>query len=475
MNSHRLVMDSYRMLFKPFRKGYALIYVMTRYTYQLLGSRSLSSGRGRVLRYLFSEVLLPLLVGISLGYVLGLTFGFEETDSVDHLVQFDDEITERSLFFLRCIILVHPDAKKPHSFMNAIKDTYGSICNQTMYITNSEEIKKKAGDKYVVAIESNSNGFYWNYFNFILQNSAEIPAQWTFVGDEQVYLSVHNLRKLVQTVNHKQSIMFGRVFVQKSILYRIFPLLQPERIALQSGIVFSHSAIKDLSQCKGLLLPRATESRLYACAKQVGIRIVDPIDEEGMHLFHERDLKTLVPEGYIAEHKHGDKFVKGCCSDHAITFGQMSYKDLRLADFGSLHWSVFGIGGLEEVNASYAIDPKEFLPKTTQRPKVLPPKKSAKSALAKEVKLVHTGEKIETFVENIVEDEAAPSDIQMEFEVPQGNLYERREFHVETPLRGVQPLPLPRSLHECVENGILHIDRAARLILSKMHRQEFNV
>ncbi|CAJ0608158.1 unnamed protein product [Cylicocyclus nassatus] len=78
------------------------------------------------------------------------------------------------------------------------------------------------------------------------------------------------------------------------------------------------------------------------------------------------------------------------------------------------------------------------------------------------------------FVENIVEDEAAPSDIQMELEVPQGNVYERREFHVETPLRGVQPLPLPRSLHECAENGILHIDRAARLILSKMHRKEFN-
>ncbi|CAJ0589791.1 unnamed protein product [Cylicocyclus nassatus] len=69
------------------------------------------------------------------------------------------------------------------------------------------------------------------------------------------------------------------------------------------------------------------------------------------------------------------------------------------------------------------------------------------------------------FVENIVEDEAAPSDIQMELEVPQGNVYERREFHIETPLRGVQPLPSPRSLHECVENGILHIDRAARYFI----------
>ncbi|CAJ0604507.1 unnamed protein product [Cylicocyclus nassatus] len=60
-----------------------------------------------------------------------------------------------------------------------------------------------------------------------------------------------------------------------------------------------------------------------------------------------------------------------------------------------------------------------------------------------------TGIKENPFMENIVEGEGAPSDIQME-EVPQGNVYERREFHVETPLRGVQPFPLPRSLHECV-------------------------
>ncbi|ETN79760.1 hypothetical protein NECAME_02583 [Necator americanus] len=267
--------------------------------------------------------------------------------------------------------------------MTAIRDTYGSICNQTIYYTNSKEMKKKAGDQYVVVVDSNSNGFYWNYFKTVVEMSSEVPAQWTYVGDEQGSLSVENLRRLVRTVNHRKPIIFGRIFVQKSFLYYIFPFLHPERISLQSGIVLSTSAIKNLSQCKGYFLPRATESTLFACAKETGIQTIDPVDEDGMHLFHEKDMKTLIPEAYGPSHQHGDvKSAVGCCSDHAISFGQMSFKDIRLADFASLHWRVFGMGGFEEVNASYAIDPNVFLPKTTA---TLAPKNISK-ALPKSIK-----------------------------------------------------------------------------------------
>ncbi|KAK6741117.1 hypothetical protein RB195_009148 [Necator americanus] len=352
---------------------------MTRHPYQLLGVRSLNSGRRRVLK----EVLLPILVGISIGYVLGLIISFEETDSIEHLVQIEHDVPETTLFFLRCVILVHPEAKRPLNFMTAIRDTYGSICNQTIYYTNSKEMKKKAGDQYVVVVDSNSNGFYWNYFKTVVEMSSEVPAQWTYVGDEQGSLSVENLRRLVRTVNHRKPIIFGRIFVQKSFLYYIFPFLHPERISLQSGIVLSTSAIKNLSQCKGYFLPRATESTLFACAKETGIQTIDPVDEDGMHLFHEKDMKTLIPEAYGPSHQHGDvKSAAGCCSDHAISFGQMSFKDIRLADFASLHWRVFGMGGFEEVNASYAIDPNVFLPKTTA---TLAPKNISK-ALPKSIK-----------------------------------------------------------------------------------------
>ncbi|RCN48760.1 hypothetical protein ANCCAN_05222 [Ancylostoma caninum] len=350
---------------------------MTRHPYQLLGVRSLSNARRGGLK----EVLLPILVGVSLGYVLGVTFTLEETDSEDHLVQIEHDVPESTLFFLRCIIIVDPAAKKALNFMTAIRDTYGSACNQTIYYTSSEEIKKKAADQYVVLVDSNANAFYWNHFKFALQDSAEVPAQWTFIGDEQVFLSVPNLRKLVRTVSHKRPTIFGRIFVQRSLLYYIFPFLQPERISVQSGMVLTTAAIKKLASCKGYFLPRATESTLYACAKEVGIRMVDPVDEEGMHLFHERDLKSMISEAYQADHQHKHSTSGStCCSDHAISYGQMGYKEIRLADLSSLRWKVFGLGGIEEVNSSYAIDPSAFLPKTTTKPKTSPPKGKPKVA-----------------------------------------------------------------------------------------------
>ncbi|RCN25752.1 hypothetical protein ANCCAN_28533 [Ancylostoma caninum] len=118
--------------------------VMTRHPYQLLGVRSLSNARRGGLK----EVLLPILVGVSLGYVLGVTFTLEETDSEDHLVQIEHDVPESTLFFLRCIIIVDPAAKKALNFMTAIRDTYGSACNQTIYYTSSEEIKKKAAEPF---------------------------------------------------------------------------------------------------------------------------------------------------------------------------------------------------------------------------------------------------------------------------------------------------------------------------------------
>ncbi|KAK5977024.1 hypothetical protein GCK32_007753, partial [Trichostrongylus colubriformis] len=352
--------------------------VMTRPPYQLLGKRGAKGGRRGHLR----EVLLPLLIGVSIGYVLGLTLSFEEIDSIDHITQIDEDAPESTLFFLRCLILVNSDAKKPLNFITAIRDTYGNVCNQTTFYTNSEEIQRKAADQHVVVVDSTLNGFYWNYFQHVVDASSIVPAQWTYIGDEQGFLSVQNLRKLVRGFNHRRPFMFGRIFMQKPIMSYIFPFLQRQRMSLQSGIVMTTAAIKSLSRCNGVLWPRATETALIACANEQGIKVIDPVDEDGMHLFHDRDLKSLLPEAYQAKHNHKGKNVPGCCSDHAISFGQLSYKDIRLADFASVQWKVFGLGGVEEVNASYAIDPNIFTTKmTTPLPKkttTFPAKKQLK-------------------------------------------------------------------------------------------------
>ncbi|VDM85901.1 unnamed protein product [Strongylus vulgaris] len=38
----------------------------------------------------------------------------------------------------------------------------------------------------------------------------------------------------------------------------------------------------------------------------------------------------------------------------------------------------------------------------------------------------------------------------------------------------MEPSRLPPTLHDCISNGILQMDNAAKLILAKMRREQFN-
>ncbi|CAJ0596127.1 unnamed protein product [Cylicocyclus nassatus] len=66
----------------------------------------------------------------------------------------------------------------------------------------------------------------------------------------------------------------------------------------------------------------------------------------------------------------------------------------------------------------------------------------------------------------VVEDVVAASQdvfFGVEQEVPQGNVYERREFYVEeTRTQRQQSPPLPATLHDCIERGVLNLDKAAK-------------
>uniref|UniRef100_A0A1I7XPQ3 RES domain-containing protein n=1 Tax=Heterorhabditis bacteriophora TaxID=37862 RepID=A0A1I7XPQ3_HETBA len=176
-----------------------------------------------------------------------------------------------------------------------------------------------------------------------------LPAQWTFIADEQSFLIVNNLRSLLENSNFKESVIFGRVLKPRTIFSYLFPFFSYERVSVQAGVVFSYKAIESLSRCRGHFFPRSTETALFLCSKEHDVRIISPVDEDGMHLFHGNDLKTLIPSAY--RNKNGVKIkvtsqlTACCCSDHSVAFGQMTYKDIRLAHFASSTWRVFGQAG----------------------------------------------------------------------------------------------------------------------------------
>ncbi|RCN34069.1 hypothetical protein ANCCAN_20090 [Ancylostoma caninum] len=63
--------------------------------------------------------------------------------------------------------------------------------------------------------------------------------------------------------------------------------------------------------------------------------------------------------------------------------------------------------------------------------------------------------------------------IEMEEEAPTGDIYERREFNFDAPPAREAPRPAG-SLYDCITNGTIQMDKAAKLIMDQKKRRVFN-
>lgn len=70
---------------------------------------------------------------------------------------------------------------------------------------------------------------------------------------------------------------------------------------------------------------------------------MDPFDEDALRLFNDLPPKQIIAPDWALFHSEQPK--GGKCSDHAVTFGQISEKDMRVLEFG-MTLKVFGKGGL---------------------------------------------------------------------------------------------------------------------------------
>uniref|UniRef100_A0A8R1ED97 Uncharacterized protein n=1 Tax=Caenorhabditis japonica TaxID=281687 RepID=A0A8R1ED97_CAEJA len=296
------------------------------------------------------DVFIHLAFGISIGYLLGILFQFDgENDIVKHihLVEHGENKTveKEPDFSVRCVIAFHKYTFKPEKILSALHDGYTKLCNETIYFVSNETVFKKFEKNYtMVLMESSDSHFYWHFYQYLLEFSAGVPAQWTFVGDDQTYLIVPNLRRAVRNFDSEKPVVLGKVKDTSNLLSWIFPYSGNQKVAIRGGAVFSNSAIDRLSQCKGFFFARSTEFALYECAEQFGVRIVDPFDEDALRLFNDVPPKQIIaPDSKLFK---TDPSKGGKCSDHAVTFGQISEKDMRVLEYG-MTMKVFGRGGLE--------------------------------------------------------------------------------------------------------------------------------
>ncbi|CAP35845.2 Protein CBG18379 [Caenorhabditis briggsae] len=193
-------------------------------------------------------------------------------------------------------------------------------------------------------VDSSLNHFYWSFYQYVMEFSSKVPSQWTFIGDDQTYLIVPNLRNVLHNFDSEKPVVLGKVRDTSTFFSWLFPLSSFKKISVRGGIVFSNSAIDKLSACKGFFFARASDYALYDCSDSHNVQIADPFDEDALRLFNDLPPKQIIaPDSKLFR---TSSMKGGKCSDHAVSFGQLSEKDMRVLEYG-MTLKVFGRGGLE--------------------------------------------------------------------------------------------------------------------------------
>ncbi|KAK0419685.1 hypothetical protein QR680_014266 [Steinernema hermaphroditum] len=295
-----------------------------------------------------------LIFGVLVGLLLGFSSYFVAESDVEALTRPAGAFKELSnhTSTIRCVVLVQPHTRKPEKYVAAVKDTYGKQCNETLYFTTSKSLQEKFHeDLNIFLIDSTRSFDHWTIFHHAVDyvNGRTSQFDWTIVVNEQSYVILNNLRRYVHGMNPNIPTMVGKVVDKRSIWTYVFPFHQTEAFELDAGVLMSSTAFRIVaSRCApSWFFPRYTAKMLRKCSSSESIQVTDPVDEEGLRLFHANSPMTLLSEAgkpsafsstYLKK-----KAELHCCSDSAITFGGVKYRDQRMVAYAVDSIKVYGV------------------------------------------------------------------------------------------------------------------------------------
>jgi len=319
---------------------------------------SLLGGEGRAGNRLSWK---PLLFGFIVGIFLSNIALFESETNANSSIyegigrRHDYSRSGSTNVSIRCIILVQSTTEKPDKFISAIRDTYSKRCNETLFFTSNKELEKQfASEVNIYHVGDNLDQRKYPMVHDILrfiQAEKHIDNSWTILMNEQNYLVAENMRNFISKLPSNEPSIAGKITDITYVTDVIFST-QTEMFQLDAGIVISPLATKiiidDTENCSPSkwTTPLYTGKALLRCARKANFRIWDPIDEEDKRLFLGKSPRNLFAQSnYVLQGKSFEESrqASDCCSDKAVIFGLVNYRDQRVLDYALQSVRVFGL------------------------------------------------------------------------------------------------------------------------------------
>ncbi|XP_059899244.1 glycoprotein-N-acetylgalactosamine 3-beta-galactosyltransferase 1 isoform X1 [Gadus macrocephalus] len=227
-----------------------------------------------------------------------------------------------------------------------VRDTWARHCDTALFMSSEETDFPTVG----LNVSEGRDQLYWKTiraFQYVHRHHLD-SADWFLKADDDTFVVVENLRRLLARQDTEQPLYLGR---------RFHPFVKQGYMSGGAGYVLSREALRRYVAAfqSGLCTHDSDieDMALGMCMEKVQVRPVDTRDRLGRHTFHHMTPEVLVPRGgrsksrpwYLLYEHYRVVEGPGCCSDFAVTFHYvdsvhmhtLQYLTHRLRPYGYKH------------------------------------------------------------------------------------------------------------------------------------------
>ncbi|GAA54625.1 glycoprotein-N-acetylgalactosamine 3-beta-galactosyltransferase [Clonorchis sinensis] len=241
-----------------------------------------------------------------------------------------------------CMILTMPANHETKAIV--VQNTWASRCNVHFFLSSVENKSLNS------LVQEESRDALWDKTKFGIRHAVEKYSDYDFFlkADDDTFVIVENLRKLLRDLNPNDPFIMGR---------RFRPHVKQGYLSGGGGYVISraallriHNGLANDTRCAGQAHGGAEDVRLGHCAEVVGVRIMDSLDEHGLERFHPFSPGSMMSKSlleathwFMSYNYHKVQTGIECCSDYAVTFHYVAPSDMYVYYYFLYHLHPYGI------------------------------------------------------------------------------------------------------------------------------------